>query len=70
MPAHVADRVVQPVVLEVEPLAQPEAGRAFVEDPGRPLGVAMLVQQAHVEMAVVGRALGLAMPGGRGPGAW
>ena len=54
---HPAHGVVQPVVLEMEPLADAQfrgESRELVE---RRLGRAVLAQQPHVEMAVVGRAL-------------
>ena len=66
-PAH---RVVEPVILEVEPLADAELGRvARAKCRSAQLRRAVLAQQAHVEVAVVGRALRLAVPRRGGPGA-
>src|SRR5206468_3284504 len=53
-------------VVRAQPLV---LGGEVGEPPGGELGGAVLAQQAHVEVAVVGGALGLAVAGGGRPGA-
>ena len=58
-PLHPGDRLVEPVVLEMEPLAQPEGGREGAEALQCELRRAVLAQQPHVEVPVIGRAFRL-----------
>src|SRR5690606_22552021 len=51
---HPLHRIVQPMILEVEPLHQPEIGRVLGEMFKRRLRRAILAQKAHVEMPVIG----------------
>ncbi len=60
-PLHPGDGVVEAVVVVVEPLAEAEVGRVPAELFQRLLRAAVLVEQAHGEMPVVGGALGLAV---------
>src|SRR5690606_6898197 len=65
-PAQQAHRVIQPVILEVEPLADPELRRVPGEARERDLRTTVLAHEPHVEVTVVGGAFGLAMAcGGR-----
>src|SRR5690606_9606712 len=66
-PLQPGDRVVEPVIFEVEPLTDAELGRVAVEVLKRELRRAILAQQTHVEMTVIARALGLFVPRRRGP---
>src|SRR5260370_41918545 len=61
-------RVIEAMVLEMEPLADAEPRRVIGEMPRRPLRRAVLAQQPHVEMPVIGRALRLLVAGGRPAG--
>src|SRR3954470_20248307 len=67
-PSKPADDVVEPVILEVDPLAYTDLWREPREHPCRPLGRAVLAKQPHVEMPVVGRAFGLTVTRGCRPG--
>ena len=67
-PLHPGHRVVEPVVLEVEPLAEAQFGRVARELLDRGLRRAVLAQEAHGEVAVVGGALGLLVARRRFPG--
>src|SRR5438067_4420967 len=64
-----ADRRIEPRVLEMEPLADPELRSACREIRERQLWRAVLAQQAHVEVPVIRRSLRFAMPRGCRPGA-
>src|SRR3954470_7706060 len=66
--AHPPDRIVQPVVLEVEPLAQPERGRMLSEFAQRELRRPIFAQQPHVKVSVIRRSFRFAVAGGRRPG--
>src|SRR5204862_7168719 len=59
--------VVEPVILEMKPLADAERRRVIGEMPRRSLRRAVLTQQPHVEMPVIGPALGLLVAGRRRP---
>src|SRR3954468_19052335 len=65
--AHPPDRIVQPVVLEVEPLAQPELGRMLRKLAQRELRRPIFAQQPHIKVAVIRRSFGFAVPSGRRP---
>src|SRR3954464_6135415 len=56
------------MIVEMEPLADAEIGRVIREDAGGAFWGAILAQEAHVEVPVIGRALGLLMPRRRWPG--
>lgn len=56
------------MVLEVEPLADAELGPIVRKVLQGELWGTVLLDQAHIEVAVVGRALGLAVPGRGWPG--
>src|SRR5437868_9533280 len=66
-PTH---RVVEAMILEMEPLADPECGRVACEPLGRELGGSVLAQQTHGEMPIISGAFGLLMAGRRRPCAW
>src|SRR5581483_2093486 len=61
--------VFEPRILEMNPLTDAHFGRVFREMFGGEFGRAVLMKQAHVEMAIVGRALRLAMTRRGRPGA-
>ena len=66
---HPAHRVVEAVVVPVEPLHDAHLRRVFAEVVERELGRPVFPDQPHVEMAVIGRALRLLVAGRRLPGA-
>src|SRR5690606_33306638 len=55
-PAQPSDRVVQAMILEVEPLADPELRRVPGKARERDLRGSVLTHESHVEMTVVGGA--------------
>src|SRR5688572_11471406 len=67
-PPQPVHRLIEPVVLEMEPLAYSEIGRVATELVRRRLWRAVLAQQPHVEVPVIGRALRLLVAGGGAPG--
>src|ERR1700716_1796435 len=60
--------IVEPVVIEMEPLADAEPWRVIGEMPRRPFRRAVLAQQPHVEMPVIRRTFRLLVAGRRRPG--
>src|SRR6185437_12401390 len=66
-PPQPARRILQAMILEMKPLTDAELGRMGRETMRRRLRRAVLAQQAHVEVPVVGGPFGLAVAGGRGP---
>jgi hypothetical protein len=62
------DRVVEPVILEVKPLANAEVRRILREGLQGEFGRAILAQQPHVKVPVIGRPFRLAMSGRGRPG--
>src|SRR5437773_12280969 len=66
-PLQPQGRVIETVVLEMKPLADAEPRRVIGEMPRRPLRRAVLAQQPHVEMPVIGRTLRLLVAGRRRP---
>src|SRR6202043_3125263 len=66
--AQPANGIVQSMILEVEPLADPDFRRVAVKAAQSTLGTAILSQQSHVKMTIVGGTLRFAMARGGGPG--
>src|SRR5690606_21196316 len=65
---HDPYRVVEPMILEMKPLAQSHIWCVLVEMPESRFGRAVFPQQTHIEMAVVGRTFRLAVASRGGPG--
>src|SRR3954463_3858514 len=65
--AHPAHGLLQTVIVEMKPLAQPHHVRILFEGLASDFRRAVLAQQSHVEVPIVGRSLGLPMPSCRFP---
>src|ERR1051325_9700546 len=69
-PLQPRHRIIEPVVLEMEPLANAERWRVIGERTRRPFRRAVLAHEPHVEKPVIRGALRLLVAGRRRPGQW
>src|SRR5207249_336154 len=60
--------IMEPMIIEMEPLANADRGSVAREVTGREFRNPVLSQQPHMEVAIVGRALRFAVTCGRWPG--
>src|SRR5690242_3968950 len=65
---HPFDGLFEPVVLKMEPLADAQFRAVFAETPKSALRSAVFANQTHIKMAIIGRAFGLPVASGGGPG--
>src|SRR5215213_2854302 len=66
-PVEPAHRVIEPMILEMKPLANAQRRRVPGKAIHREFGAAVLAQESHVEVPVIGRSLRLSMAGGGNP---